>query len=233
MKKIFKIVLLSASLLFGACQKDPVNDGELSYVFTPSSLSASLATTAAASGHVVAPFSDGSITWTSGTLNVDKIQFSAKKEHSSVNIEYTNLSVVNMLSLGTIAGSVNLPTGTYTDIELKVNLVQSSVNVPLILKGIYKEANGGAAIPVEIRFNENIELKGNPPQIVIKGDKYVANITLALNKLVTHLIASDFGHTQRIQPNNTILVTSTINAALYSKLKANLLAVANVQVTHQ
>lgn len=196
-------------------------------------LNASLSTTASASGQVVAPLSDGSITWTSGTLNVAKIQFSGKKEQSAVNIEYSNLSVVNILSLGAAAGSVTLPAGTYTDVALKVNLVQSTDHVPLILKGTYKEANGGAAIPVEFQFNENIELKVTPPQIIIKGDKYIANIGLGLNKLVTNLIASDFGQTVRTQPNNTILVTTTINRALYEKLRTNLSSAAKVEITHQ
>jgi hypothetical protein len=234
MKKILKTALYSISLLMlSACLKDSSNDGNLSYVFIPSGLSASLSPTASASGQVVTPLSDGSITWTSGTLNVAKIQFSGKKDQSSVNIEYTNLSVVSVLSLAAAAGSVTLPAGTYGDIQLKANLVESAVNVPLILKGTYKEANGGAAIPVEFQFNENLELKVNPPQIVIQGDQYTANLGLQINKLVTNLTASDFGQTVRTQPNNTILVTKTLNPALYEKLRNNLSSTIKVDIVHQ
>jgi hypothetical protein len=233
MKKIVKAFLFSAVMLSCACQKDSLNDGELSYLFIPSGLSASLSNTASASGQVVAPLSDGSITWTSGTLNVAKIQFSGKKDATAVNVEYSNLSVVSILSLGAAAGSAVLPTGTYSDIELKVNLVQSSTNVPLIIKGTYKEANGGASIPVEVQFNENLELKLTPPQVIIKGDKYVANIGLGLNKLVTNITANEFGQSTRTQPNNTILVTSTLNPALYAKLKNNLTSTLKVDIVHQ
>jgi hypothetical protein len=233
MKKVFKTVLLLGGILLASCQKDPLNDGQLNYVFIPSSLSASLGSTASASGQVVAPLSDGSITWTSGTLNVAKIQFSAKKDQSEVSIDYNNLSVVNILSLGAAAGSVTIPTGTYSNISLKAKLIESTTNVPLILKGTYKEANGGAAIPVEVQFNETMELKVNPPAMTIKGDKYVANIGIELNKLATNLIRSDFGQTTRTQPNNTILVTPTLNRALYEKLRANLLACAKVEIVKQ
>jgi hypothetical protein len=233
MKNPFKTALFAIFLLSYSCVKDSVDDGQLSYVFIPSGLAASLSTTASASGQVVAPLSPGSITWTSGTLNIAKIQFSGKKDQSAVNVEYSDLSVINILSLEASAGSVTLPAGTYSDIQLKVNLVESAVNVPLTLKGTYQEANGGAAIPVEVRFNQNIELLLNPPQTTIKGDKYSADIGLTLNKLVTGLVPSDFGQTTRTQPNNTILVTSTINPTLYGKLKNNLTSTLKVDIVHQ
>lgn len=232
MKNGFKSVfaLLTAVILLGACQKDSLNDGQLNYVFKPTNLAASVGTTAAASGLVVAAKSNGSMTWTSGTLNIQKIEFSAKKDQSSANVEYNNLTNIDILNTGTVSGNVTLPTGTYNDIELKLNLVQSNTNIPLVLKGTYTEISG-TQIPVEIQFNETYELKLTPPQVIIKGDKYTANVTLDFTNMMKNLVANDLGQTTRTQPNNTILVTSSLNAGLYAKLKANLLLVPSVQIT--
>ncbi|HCN83015.1 MAG TPA: hypothetical protein DIT07_05255 [Sphingobacteriaceae bacterium] len=223
------LALLSAIILLGACQKDSLSGGQLSYVFKPTNLAASVGTTTAASGLVVAANSNGSMTWTSGTLNVQKVQLSAKKDQVATSFEYSNLTNIDILNTGTVSGSVSLPDGTYDAIEIKLNLVQSNTNVPLVLKGTYTETSG-TKIPVEVQFNEAYDLKLNPPQLVIKGDKYTANVTLDLTKMMTGLVANDLGQTTRTQPNNTILVTSSINAALYAKLKANLLLVPSVLI---
>jgi hypothetical protein len=231
MKNKLKIVcgLISAIILLAACQKDSLNDGQLSYVFKPTNLAASIGTTAAASGLAVAANSSGSMTWTSGTLNIQKIQFSAKRDQTAASVEYNNLTNIDILNTGTISGNVTLPTGTYDNIELKLNLVQSTTNVALTLKGTYTETSG-TKIPVEIQFNEAYELKLTPPQLIIKGDKYTANVTLDFAKIVKDVIASDLGQTTRTQPNNTILITSSINPTLYAKLKANLLLVPSVSI---
>lgn len=223
------LALLCVLVLFGSCQKDATGDGQLSYVFKPTNLAASLGTTASASGLVVAANSNGSMTWTSGTLNIQKIEFSAKRGLTTASAEYNNLTNIDILNTGTISGNVSLPTGTYDNIELKLRLVQSNTNIPLVLKGTYTETSG-TKIPVEVQFNEAYELKLNPPQLVIQGDKYTANVTLDLTRMVKDLTASDFGQTTRTQPNNTILVTSSINPVLYAKLKANLLLVPTVSI---
>lgn len=227
LKSVF--TLLSAIIVLGACQKDSLNDGQLSYVFKPTNLAASVGTTAAASGLVVAAKSNGSMTWTSGTLNIQKIEFSAKREQATTSVEYKNLTNIDILNTGTVSGNVTLPTGTYSNIELKLNLVESATNIPLVLKGTYTETSG-TKIPVEIQFNENYELKLTPPKVIIAGDKYTATVTLDFAKMMRDMIANNLGQTTRTQPNNTILVTSSINANLYAKLKANLLLVPSVLI---
>jgi hypothetical protein len=231
MKKTLQITVLAFLTLLGACQKDAVNDGELTYSFSPVNLSASLGTTASLSGQPVAAGTNGSINWTTGRFNIQKIELSGKKDGSAVNIQYTNLTNIDILKLGTIAGSVTLPAGTYTDLEVKLNLVASDTNRPLTLVGKYIEASG-TQIPVEVHFNENLELKKTVSQIIIKGDKYKADVTLEINNLVKNLVQSDFGQTTR-GTNNSIFVSSTVNTALYNKLTANLELVPKVLITKQ
>lgn len=231
MKKTLQITVLAFLTLLGACQKDPANDGELTYSFSPVNLSASLGTSASLSGQPVVAGTNGSINWTTGRFNIQKIELSGKKDGSAINIQYENLTGIDILQLGTIAGSVTLPAGTYTDLEVKLSLVASDTKRPLTLVGKYIEASG-TQIPVEVHFNENLELKKNISQLIIKGDKYKADVTLEVNNLVKNLVQSDFGQTTR-GVNNSIFVSSTVNTALYNKLTANLELVPKVAITKQ
>lgn len=231
MKKALKgtLILLTSILLF-ACEKDSVNDGELIYNFKTSNLSASLGTTGSASGNPVAPLSNGSITWTSGAVNIQQIYFGAKKDNTPFAVEFEKLSAIDILKTSTISGSVPIPTGTYSEIKLRLRLKESSTNKPLVLLGTYTEVSG-TKIPVEVQFNETYEFTLNPSQISIKGDKYDVNVTLDLSKFVKNLTQSDFGQTVRSGTNNMILVNNTKNVALYEKLKLNLILIANAQIT--
>ncbi|SKB83495.1 hypothetical protein [Daejeonella lutea] len=231
MKKALQSVLIVffATVLNG-CQKDSVNDGELTYNFKTSNLSASLSSTASASGTPVAPLSNGSITWKSGTVNIQQIYFGAKKDNTPFAVEFEKLSNIDILKVSTVSGSVAIPTGTYSDIKLRLRLKESATNKPLVLLGTYTEISG-TKIPIEIQFNETYELTLTPPALTIKGDKYDVNVNLDLSKLAKNLTLSDFGQTTRSGADNMILVNSSKNVALFEKLKANFLLIADAQIT--
>ena len=218
-----------SAMLFSSCQKDPQNDGELSYRFTTTGQVASLGANVGTSGAVVAKGTNGSIEWTTGTLNVAKIEFEAVKDNVKSEIEYKNLFGLDVLKSGVLAGSVTVPTGTYQQVEFKMMLEPSNTSAPLVLNGIYTELSG-TKIPVEVIFNEAAELKVQGQQIVVKGDKFVADVTVELNNLVKNCLTSDFGATVR-NANNKIIISNTINVNVYNKLKAALPTVAKVQIT--
>ncbi len=231
MKKALQgIFILIAAVLLDSCKKDSVNDGELTYNFKTSNLSASLSSTASSSGSPVAPLSNGSITWKSGTVNIQQIYFGAKKNDTPFAVEFEKLSNIDILKTSTVSGSITIPTGTYSDIKLRLRLKESATNKPLVLLGTYTEVSG-TKIPVEVQFNETYELTLNPPQLTIKGDKYDVNVNLDLSKLAKNLTLSDFGQTVRSGADNMILVNSTKNIQLFEKLKANFLLIADAQIT--
>lgn len=224
------LLLLIAGVAINGCQKENVGDGKLNYIFTPTNLSASLSSTASGSGLPVAPLSNGSITWNTGRINIKSISFSSKKANNSVSLEYTKLSNIDILKSGILSGSLAIPTGTYNDIKLKLNLAVSNTDKPLVLLGTYTEVSG-TKIPVEFQFNENYELKISPPEISIKGDIYDVNVTLDIAKLVKNTIFGDFGNTSRSGTDKMILINSSTNRALYEKLMVNLASIPDVKIT--
>jgi hypothetical protein len=67
-------------------------------------------------------------------------------------------------------------------------------------------------------------------RIEVSTGTYVAKVKLELNAMVKGLMASDFGQTTRTGVNNTILVNSTTNRALFEKLSARIVNTISVSV---
>ncbi|MNK39927.1 hypothetical protein D3C87_585500 [compost metagenome] len=101
-----------------------------------------------------------------------------------------------------------------------------------MLTGTYIEASG-TRIPVIVQLNMTQLIKLEAPKIEISKGKYVARVTVELNGLVKDLTASDFGQTARTAPNNTILVTNTINRPLFEKLASRLPSILSLSMTKQ
>ena len=229
------ILLLCASIIVTSCKKaeseDPANDGELSYYFNPINLSASVSATASESGKIVPALSKGSITWISGSFNIQKLTLTARKNQSDFKVEYKDLYNMSVQEM-TNAGSIALPAGSYTNAELTINLVQSATNVPVSLKGIFTDAQGNS-VPVEMQFNYTYEMKGKLEDVTIKGDKYKATVQVALNNLVSGLTASDFTQATRSGADNAVVISTTSNTTLFVKLIQNLPFAAAVDIQHQ
>ncbi len=221
-------LLLCVSTIFSSCQKDTATDGQLTYSFKTINLSSSVASSTTMSGVTVAAGSNNSINWTSGTLNIQKAELDAKKEAVAVSYEYKNLTTVDLLSAGIVTGSIAIPMGTYSDVEVKLSLANSAANPPLTLKGIYTD---GAGVKTNIQFvyNEALDLKMAGQKFVIaSADKYVANVTLELNSLVKTVETPNL--TAATRTNGEIVINATTNRSLYDKIVAKIIATAGVQI---
>ncbi|MBO9672123.1 MAG: hypothetical protein J7577_01665 [Sphingobacteriaceae bacterium] len=237
MKKLYQITsALLMVVLFMACTKKEVaTDTKLSYSFSASNLNASLSSnaSASASGAVVAAGTNGSINWTTASVNVAKIEFSATKSGSgAISLETKNLYLVNALKPDSLSGTVSLASGVYENNQFNLTLASSLTNPPLLLTGTYIEASG-TKIPVRFEMNQAQVVKLEAKRVEVTAGTYVAKVTVQLNALVTGLTASDFGQTTRTGTNNMIIISSTINRALYEKLVARFTSTLSVDFSKQ
>lgn len=234
MKKLyFSIFIVFLLSTFIGCTKDTAEtDTKLSYSFSAINLNASLSSNASASGAVVAAGTNGSIGWTSTTVNISKIQFSAMHGGNAVSLESKNLYAVNALKPDSLSGTVFLSSGIYENNEFKISMDESVSRPALVLNGTYTEMSG-TKIPVVVQFNISQFIKLEAARIEIKEGSYVAKVTIELNGLVKGLTASDFGQTTRTAPNNTILVTNSVNKALFDKLISRLPSILSVSFARQ
>ncbi len=217
--------LLGAVVMLSSCEKDDsTGSGQLSYRVKPANYTASVGGSISGSGLVVGVNSNSSITWTSGSLYINEIDFEAESKNTEIEFELKKPVSVDLFNLSPLLGSVSIPDGTYDEVELKLELKKSDTNMPLTLKGTYTDANG-AKIPVEFYFNEDFELEVEAEDLIVNGSNdYLGLINVQLNKFMTNVISADLSNASKT--NGVIVISSTSNANLYSKLKANLKAFA-------
>lgn len=167
------------------------------------------------------PLGTAGITWTSGIANIARFQLEAKKDGKSVEINTTGVTHVDLFTLNTALTNVQIDAGTYTEIELRIVFEKVTTgDLPFVLKGTYT-TKAGTNIPVEFDFNDNLIIKANAENLIVDGTKNLgASLTVHLAKLLATVTAAEIDATTRT--NNTILITSAINTALYNKIIAAL-----------
>ena len=227
MRSLIKIgtTLLGAVVMLSSCEKDDATgSGKLSYQIKPANHTASVGGSISGSGLVVGVNSNSSITWTSGSLYINEIDFEAESNNNEIEFELKKAVSVDLFNLSPLLGSVTIPDGTYDEVELKLELKKSDTNMPLTLKGTYTDANG-AKIPVEFYFNEDFELEVEAEDLIVNGSNdYLGMINVQLNKFMTNVISADLSGASKT--GGVIVISSTSNVNLYAKLKANLKAFA-------
>ncbi|WP_199138516.1 hypothetical protein [Pedobacter sp. ASV12] len=231
MKKLaFLTVVLWIALFATSCNKENTTaKANLSYSFGVSNLYASLGSTAATSGMPVAQGTNGSINWTSMSLNIAKIVFKASHAGSNVAFESMNFNAINPLQVGIVKGTVAIPAGVYENVKFNLSLAENAAVPTFTLNGTYIEASG-TQIPVSVQFTQSQALDFEAKRIEVVAGDYIANVSIKINQLVTGLTRNDFGQTTRTGNNNAIVVTSTTNRALYEKLMANLASTISFDV---
>jgi hypothetical protein len=205
-----------------SCKKSEVGGGKLSYRIKTLNHTATISRGLNNQNLI----SEGNtITWTSGSLNISKIDFEAKKENAEIEYELKQLTTVDLLNLSPVLGSISIPDGDYKEVELKLELKKTTTGaVPLMLKGQYTDSNG-VNTPIEFSFNENVEIKVEAKNVVISSTNYIAMINLQMNRFTTNVAVSDLSQATRTE--GRIVISSTSNANLYNKVKSNFNFVAD------
>jgi hypothetical protein len=168
------------------------------------------------------------ITWQSGYANVSSISFDGQNQNDNSNNEENNFSEpqvykVDLFSSNQLLGNIDIATGTYHNVEIKVELKQTLTDSALFLKGIYTSASGN--IPVELSLNGNngglLEIPVSTQDLTVGTiDSYIALINLHLDKLITGLTSTDLD--SATITNGSILIDSSNNIAIYNKIQANI-----------
>lgn len=229
MKKLsLYLAIFTIALTFNACVKESgIQTSQLSYSFGATNLAASLAGTDG--GAIVNPLTNRSITWTSMTVNISKIELSAKLAGKEVNLLSKDMFSINPLKPDSLAGTISIASGVYENVRFKLTMAESATNPPLLLSGTFTEELG-TKIPVVVQLNQSRLITIEMPRFEITKGTHLAKINFQLNDLVKGLTYSDFGQTTRSGGINTIVVNSTTNRALFEKLSVRLANIGKVTV---
>jgi hypothetical protein len=162
-----------------------------------------------------------SVTWTSGIANISGFKFEATKKGLQIEVTSRNLTQVNLFAITPTLVGITLDTGTYSEIEIRVELAKSDTsNLPLMLKGNFM-TTGGTSVPIEFDFNDYAEIKAQAQNVVVNGTTDLTTIvTMHLNKLLANV--SDTALEAATRTNGTIVISSTSNTEIYNQIKDQL-----------
>jgi hypothetical protein len=170
------------------------------------------------------------IQFTAGVANIAKFQLEAKTANSSVEIETRNLMNVDLFAVNPSVASATLDTGTYKQIEVRVEFVKSADTsaTPLKLKGGFTAADG-TVIPVEFDINEDLTIKAEATNVVLHNTGDLLTIVqLHLDKIVAGITASDLAAADKT--GGVIIISETSNINLFNKIKFNVEGCGDTEV---
>ena len=169
-------------LTFNGCKKDSETTGEttLSYEFQAENTASIFSS---ASEKTLVYLTVPGIRWTTATLNLSKLRFSAMREGKPFESSLANIENINLLEAGKYFGSISLPKGWYNDVQVTLTLKKSATAaIPLTLKATLTTETG-SVVPVEFYFNDDAELNILADRLNASGDKYIGQIRLKLSTL--------------------------------------------------
>lgn len=236
MKNIFiKSGLLSLTviaLLLSSCSKNsPKPAPKLSYQFRVANATAPLSATAHTSGLTtmsVGATTSANVTWQSGYAIVSSISFDGDNENEGNKNEQDDFTEsspfkVDLFNANTLLGNVDIANGTYQNVNIKLELKETAADSALYLKGTYTPL-AGTTVPVIL----SLDGKNNDLEILVKAknltiaatQSYIEFLDLHLDILMTGVSSADMN--AATLTNGAIVINSTSNTAIYSKVLANL-----------
>jgi hypothetical protein len=125
-------------------------------------------------------------------------------------------------------GSINIPAGTYNEVELKVVLQKQTTGDVFAINGIYTDETGKQT-PLDFHYNEDLTLHIEGENLTVNTSAdYTGVLKLELNKLLNGVSASDFKSASK-NANGVIVISSTSNVEVFSKMKSNLASLAKAE----
>jgi len=226
--KLFKTSILAAILLtilsIAACKKAGVSPATSQVSFQLQADNSAITLASVPGGRLTTNSVTASIaglTWTSGVANISRFKFEAKKQGVETEVVSKNLGNVDLFSLSPLVASITVDSGTYKEVEIRVDLQHSTTDsVPLKLKGTFTNS-GGAVIPIEFDLNDDATIKAEAHDVVISGTTDFSGLVhMHLNKLAAGVTGADLE--AATLTNGAIIISKTSNVSIYNKILSNL-----------
>jgi hypothetical protein len=209
---IMTIVVLVSLASYTGCKKDDsIGAGTIPQV--------SSMLRASNSSSVLNSINKDSLMWTAAKAQASMVKLEAKKSGSEIEFRSNAQQAIDLFANTPVAGNLNLPPGSYDEVELKTILEPLSGQPSLELKGSF--TNNGVAIPVIFQSMESLEVKGEKNNVTIDpGSSYNLTTIIDLKLIIAGISVSDLANAQRV--NGEIRITGSVNNNLYKKITDNL-----------
>ena len=216
---VIALILLGSISIFSSCKKNNSSSG-FKYKLTTSNRS-----------NVVGRIDAGNITWTSGYATANLLKFEAKNS-GGTEVEYkSNVSqqVDVFTSLATSIGTIDLPQGSYSEIEFKAELAPSGSNAALELTGTF--TSGANSTAVLFTVSSPLEIKTEKNNVVISDNaSYTALTTLNLTQLTSGITEAMLNSATKT--SGKIIISASSNTGIYNAMLSNLDGCDEVEFNH-
>jgi hypothetical protein len=229
MKKTILMICLPVimiSMVMVSCKKDSTSslNSQVSFALSADNATSPISATNKSGGIIAAASTTtttGSISWTSGIVNITQFKLEAKKNGKEIEIKSKDLSNVDLFTLTPSLISASIDTGTYKEIKVKAVFTKSTTaDIPVKLKGTFTTA-GGAIVPIEFDFNEDAVFKAEAADITVSSTTdFTAKLHLHLNIVLSDVVSAELDKATRT--NGTIIISSSSNPLLYAKAIVNI-----------
>jgi hypothetical protein len=153
------------------------------------------------------------ITWDSGFVNATEIKFEAKQNGQETKFRSSTPKHIDLFATASTIGLINIPSGTFDEVEFKIEAAPSSTEPAVQLNG---KVNG---TPVVFMINTAFEIKSEQSQVTLNGADIALN-KIDLSALTSGLSATDFANAA--QANGRIVLSSSSNTGLFNTIVNNL-----------
>ena len=231
MKRTLLLSAVCAGVFFASCSKKSndvspsSNNGttskqtDMSYQLVATNKTANVEGKSTATANIV---------WTSGMANPRMIKFEAKKDGTEIEYKSTNVDTIDLMNPISFGG-FTIPSGTYDEIELRIDLEKEGRTPALRLEGQF--TNSTLSLPVVVEIDEPIELKTEQQDVTITDDmSFVAVTTLDLSTYTLGITTTMLLNAKL--DNGVLVISSTSNKDLYNKILAHLHANHHVEFHH-
>lgn len=157
----------------------------------------------------------GVFTWTGGTAYVDLIKFEAKGDEK-LKFKSTVDQNVDLFAAWASLGSIQVPVGTYQNVEFKISLKPTEDHPALQLMGTY--ANNGVTTPIHLIVDQAFTMKfeKKTPTVISADMDHEALAALSLKWLAENIDENILLNAEKV--NGTVVLSKDVNAQLYELL---------------
>jgi hypothetical protein len=206
MKNLFKLSLLVLFVtVLASCSKDDDN----------SDVNVRLAvTTTSSSTATQSRLAANDLVFTSGTITIIEVVFDGDNGNISVSRTHEQEATINYAD-GTItpAVMVSVPAGTYTSVNLGIELQDENSSPSVVIEGIYTHTNEDV-IPIRFEFNSGEVFEANAELVVLEeGTDVVGKITFDAISWFSTVSAAQLDNAALT--DGTIIISDTSNVNIF------------------
>lgn len=210
--------IAAAAFIFVSCKKEASGPAGVKFQLKATNTTGVVSKTDAAT-----------ITWNTGTAAPSSVKFEAKKGTSEVEYTSTANQQVDLFNIaqGTF-GNITLADGTYSEIELKINVNGTTTAPAMELNGNYN--NGTVDIPVAFKVTTPLLIKAEKNNVAITGGSFTAVTELNLSLYTTGITQAMLNSAAKT--NGTIVISSVSNSSLYNIIVNNISQFHHAEFNH-